>query len=265
MGKLKYIIFFFLSLFFETQAQNIGETFIATNVENISVDNLGNLYFISPEGQIKKLSNKLDSVGLFNNVRQLGMIECIDVTNPLKILVFYKNFSTILVLDRFMNVKATVDLRKQNILQASAVALSFDNLIWVYDELDNKLKKIDENGAVVFESTDLRLVFNEVKPIEKIIDVDGTLYLYNSTNGLLLFDYYGAFKKKFPLLLNYTHVFIRNNQCYGIKDSIVEITDMLLLKSSQKTYPFLQNATTTYLQGEKLFYIKNRHLYVNKL
>lgn len=264
MGRLSLVILLMYVLVFKCFAQKTNVNFIASNVENIAADNLGNLYLVSPEGQIKKLDSKLDSVGLFNNKRQLGNIDYIDVSNPLKILVFYKNFSTILVLDRFMNIKAVVDLRKQNILQTSAIALSFDNLVWVYDELENKVKKVDENGNVLFESTDLRLVFNDIKPIEKIIDSNGKLYLYNKTQGLMQFDYYGALKKKFSFL-NYNQVCVQQEKFYGFKDSTIEISNINLLTTSSKSYPIIQGFSKIVLQGNKLYFVKNNQLYTTSI
>jgi hypothetical protein len=35
----------------------------------------------------------------FNNVKKFGKISTIDVSNPLKVLLYYKDFSTIVVLD----------------------------------------------------------------------------------------------------------------------------------------------------------------------
>ena len=65
----------------------------------------------------------------------------IDVSNPMRVLLYYKDFSTIVILDRFMTNRSTIDLRKQDIFQVEAVCLSYDNKIWVYDEFEHKLKK----------------------------------------------------------------------------------------------------------------------------
>jgi WD40 repeat protein len=113
--------------------------------------------------------------------------------------VYYKDFSTIVVLDRLLNVRNTIDLRKQNILQVRAVTASYDNNIWLYDELDNKIKKIDDNGRVRLESNDFRQVYKSVPSPEVIFDRDGQLYLYDPKKGLLVYDYYGAQKNNYPL------------------------------------------------------------------
>jgi hypothetical protein len=91
-------------------------------------------------------------VAIYNDVRKFGTATMIDVSNPLKVLLYYKDFATIVVLDRLLNIRNTIDLRLQNILQAKAIGLSYDNKIWVYDELESKLKKIDEGGQLLLET-----------------------------------------------------------------------------------------------------------------
>jgi hypothetical protein len=43
-------------------------------------------------GQNKKLNNRGDSVAIFNGVRNYGLLQAIDVTNPLKPCFFTKIF-----------------------------------------------------------------------------------------------------------------------------------------------------------------------------
>lgn len=173
---------------------------VSQDVKDFTTDNLGNIYLLTPTNQVKKIDDKGDSVAVYNDVKRYGKIYSIDATNPLKILVYYKDFSTIIVLDRLLNVRATIELRKQNILQANVIAGSYDNNIWVYDELDSKLKKIDDNGNVLLESTDFRQAFDSVPTPVALYDRDGQLYLYDPRKGLLVFDYYGAKKNNLQLL-----------------------------------------------------------------
>lgn len=187
------------------------EKIIPGNYTNFYTDNLGEVFLISPTNQIKKLDQNLDSVTVFNDVRRYGNIYSLDVTNPLKILVYYKDFTTILVLDRFLNIRNTIDLRKYDILQARAVALSYDNNYWVFDELDNAIKKIDDNGNVIFKSSDFRVLFSEQYNPSYIIDANGLLYLYDEKKGWLVFDYYGTFKRHIDIA-NRKDVQVFNNQ-----------------------------------------------------
>jgi hypothetical protein len=170
-----------------------------TEVKDFTTDNLGNIYLLTLTNQIKKVNEKGDSIAVFNDVRRFGKISSIDASNPLKILVYYKDFSTVVVLDRLLNVRNTIDLKRQNILQVKAITISYDNNIWLYDELDSKIKKIDDNGRLLLESNGFRQVYKFVPSPTNLYDSDGQLYLYDPRKGLLVYDYYGAQKNSYPI------------------------------------------------------------------
>jgi hypothetical protein len=203
-AALRALLALFLFLFLSCAAAAQDSTFrqvrtIKGDVVDAAVDHLDNIYLISSTGQIKKVNAAGDSLAVYNQQKNYGQPHAIDVSNPLKILLFYKDFSTVVVLDRFLSVRATLDLKRFNILQPGAVGLSYDNNIWVFDEYDNKLKKIDEQGVSLQENTDLRNVFAEGLAPQKIINRNGLVYLADTAQGIFVFDNYGAFKKKLPL------------------------------------------------------------------
>jgi hypothetical protein len=169
---------------------------IAQDIVEFSVDNLGNIYVINSDNQLKKLNSRGDSLAVFNDVRRYGKIGSIDVTNPLKILVYYRDFTTIIELDRFLNIINTIDLRLLNILQAKAVGLAYDNTIWVFDELDARLKKIGDDGTLVDQTTDFRQMFDTVPDPVSVLDRDGLVYLYDTARGVYIFDHYGTLKTR---------------------------------------------------------------------
>ena len=161
-----------------------------------TVDNLDNIYLLSSSNQVKKLNANGDSVAVFNDVKKFGQATLIDVSNPLKVLLYYRDFATIVVLDRFLTIRNTIDLRKHNILQVKSISQSYDNKIWVYDEVENKLKKIDEDGTLLLETPDFRQLFDPAPLPQKIFDQDQYVYLYDSSLAVYVFDYYGALKNK---------------------------------------------------------------------
>ena len=191
---------------------------IKADIADFTVDNLGNIYLISQNNQLKKLNSHGDSVGIFNDVRRYGKLYSIDVTNPLKMLLYYKSFATIVVLDRFLNIQNTIDLRKQNIFSVRAVGQSFDNNLWIFDEQDAKLKKIGEDGKVLNETVDFRLLFDSIPSPTQIFDQDRFVYLYDAAKGMYIFDYYGAMKNN----LHYTglkNVQVIGKTIFGVKDN----------------------------------------------
>ena len=166
---------------------------------DFTVDNLGNIYVLTRDNQLKKLSPAGDSLAVFNDVRRFGKVSSVDVTNPLKIVVYYREFTMIIELDRFLNIINTIDLRKLNILQARAVGLAYDNNVWVYDELDAKLKKIGDDGSLVDQTTDFRQLFDSTPDPSILRDQGGFVYLYDTAKGVYIFDHYGGLKTHITL------------------------------------------------------------------
>lgn len=229
MKKLALLLFL-VTLHFLAKAQNdsiiplkVIDT-LQQNARDMAIDNLGNIYLLSATNQIKKINANGDSIGVYNDVRRYGNIYSIDVTSPLKVVVYYRDYATIIVLDRFLNVLNTIDLRKLNILQARVVATSYDNNFWVYDDLDNKLKKINDNGDLLLESSDYRQAFDPAPVPVNLFDRDGLLYLVDANRGIIVLDYYGAKKNKWDFK--------------GITNAEVIDRNTILISDNKNTYLF---------------------------
>jgi hypothetical protein len=220
-------------------AQQDSFTLVRTyrgDVVNAAMDNLDNLYIISSTGQVRKFNANGDSVGVYNQFRNFGQLFSIDVSNPLKLLLFYKDFSTVVVLDRYLASLATLDLRRFSILQPAAVGLSYDNNIWVFDEYDNKLKKIDEQGNRLLETSDLRSVFNQGIAPQKIINDNGLVYVADTAAGVFVFDNYGSFKKKI-LLKNWQNIAVNSNNLIGVTHESITVYNTSTQLQTQRKPP----------------------------
>ncbi len=182
----------------DTAIQFVLQKKIPGNYRDFYADNLGNIYLINADNRIKKLDAAGDSLTVYNDTRRFGDLYSMDVRNPFKTILFYKDFLTLVVVDKFLNTVNTINLRNNGIMQATAVALSYDNNYWIFDEWSNTLKKVDDHGKVLLESPDFRLAFTETYSPDKIIDADGVLYIYDEQAGWKIFDYYGHFKKNLP-------------------------------------------------------------------
>jgi hypothetical protein len=205
------------------------------DVAGAAIDNLDNLYIISSTGQVKKFGPKGDSIGVFNGIRNYGKLTAIDVTNPLKPLAFYKDFSAVVILDRFLANRSSINLRKYNILQPSAIGLSYDNNVWVFDTYDNKLKKIDEAGNLLLQTDDFRSLFSQSFAPQKIINDNGFIYLADSASGIFVFDNYGTYKRKI-LLKNWNTIDVTNGRVVRLsKDAVVVYNPV---NFSEKSLPY---------------------------
>lgn len=234
---------------------------ISGDFSYFATDNLDNIYLLSSNNQLKKINSNGDSAGVFNDVRKYGKLFAIDVTNPLKLLLYYQNFSTVVVLDRFLNVRNVINLRNQNIFNVKTIATSYDNNIWLFDEGDAKLKKIDDNGLVLSETIDFRMVFDSIPSPVQILDTDGFVTLYDPNKGFYIFDYYGALKNKLPFLQWKNVAVISNkvtgNKLYGFGDSVLYQYQTGSLQLKEYKLPDVFNQSIQIKAGNGKVYLLN--------
>ena len=234
-------------------------------IESFTVNNLGELFIINTNNQLKKLDNNGDSVGVFNMITKYGKLSYVEAQNPWKTILYYKNFSTIVLLDKYLNVLTSINLRKQNIFSVNAVTSSYDNNIWLYDEQSSKLKKIDDAGKILLETVEFRLLFDSVPSPVKIIDRDGFVYLYDPEKGMYVFDYYGAFKNKLTFL-NWKDFTVNGKTIYGFDDKYFYsyVTNTLNLQQYAMPISF-KKYTALKVGNNKLYLLKDNYLQIYSL
>ena len=74
----------------------------AFNGNSLTTDQFGYYYEIS-DTQIKKYTEKGEVYRTYSN-NVLGVIAHVDVSNPYKILVYFRDFTKILILDNFLSL-----------------------------------------------------------------------------------------------------------------------------------------------------------------
>jgi hypothetical protein len=239
---MKRSVYILLFLFLSAGAYaQVDTTFtlvrtIGGDIVDFTVDNLDNVYIVNSRNQVKKLNANGDSVAVYNDVKHYGQASLIDVSNPLKVLLYYKDFATVVALDRFLNVVNTIDLRRSNILQAKTIGQSYDNRLWVYDELENKLKKVEDDGRVSLETPDFRLLFGQAPLPQKIFDQDKFVYLYDSTQSVFVFDYYGALKNKI-LITKWQNFKVAGKYIFGSNNNILHRYEISTFRLDEWTMP----------------------------
>jgi hypothetical protein len=232
---------------------------------DFAVDNLGNIFLLDNNNQLKKLTSEGDSVAVFNDVRRYGNVYSIDAANPLKILLYYKDFGTVVVLDRLLNMRTTIDLRKQNIFQAKVICQSYDNAVWVYDEGEAKLKRVADDGSIIDQTGDLRLQLDEAPSPNAIEDNDRLVYLYDSTRGLLVFDYFGTLKNKIAFI-GWHDFQLVGKFIVGRRGVLLERYQLSTLLLQERMLPgVLKDVTKVRIAVDRLYCLRNGRLYIYSL
>ena len=238
---------------------------IGENLADFTVDNLGNFYLLDKSGQLKKRDADGDSIGVYNDVRRYGKVHAIDASNPLKVLLHFRDFGTVVVLDRFLNNRNTIDLRKQDIFQARVIGQSFDNGLWVYDELNGKLKRLDDNGKLVAETVDFRVLSDAPPTPLYIADANRLVYLYDPEKGLIVLDYFGTVRNQVALL-GWTDFQVMGDDVVGRKGTmLLRYTPGTLITKELSLPELLHDVDKMQVVMDQLYCLKDGVLFVYSL
>lgn len=165
---------------------------------SIEIDAFGNIYAIH-EMQITKYNPKGILQKKFSTKRY-GRIDFVDAMNPLKILVYYKDFQQLLFLDnQLTQTSDMISLEKLGYEQASLVCSSANNSFWVYDKQNNELVRFDSEMKPIVKTGNIKRILDiDIKP-NFMKEHNNYLYLNCPAEGILVFDIYGTFYKTVPL------------------------------------------------------------------
>lgn len=219
---MKRIIFFFIFIAHTAFSQSNYKLIASLPLvpDFLTTDKQGNIYIVK-SNELSKY-NKAGKLTYKYSNKNLGNIDFVDASNMLRLLVFYQNFSQVLFLDNTLTQQGEpLSLDKIGFQQTQLVASSYNNGMWLYDQqnmqlvrLDNMLLKTQETGNLS------RLLNNDITPT-RLLEYDNMLYLYNPTSGILLFDIYGTYYKTLPLQ-NITSFQPLTEKVYYLKDATIK-------------------------------------------
>lgn len=152
-------------------------------------DHFANTYLISQENAIVKYDSVGRQIAEFTNNR-LGRATFLDASNPLKILVWYPDFQTVVLLDRTLTEMGRLNFLRVELYAVRCVAMAFDGNIWAFDDAVSKAVKLSLDGAVLLESPPLNVYFPQRFSATRIRDSGRLVYLNDPASGLCALDQY---------------------------------------------------------------------------
>ncbi len=224
---LKYKETLVISLFTLLFGVIVNISFAQHSCNSFQTDIQGNEYTINNNELIKKKKSTSTTFRYSNKL--YGNLYAIDVSNPLRVLLFYKEAQKIIITDNTLSEQSqqVISLEEVNLFQTQAIANSkMGNEIWMYDQEDFQLIKIDPFLNRIIETGNLEQLLNldSIKPI-KMIEQGAFLYLHCAHNGILVFDIYGTYYKSIPIenLKNWN---IYNSYLYYITNSEIGVMNL---------------------------------------
>jgi hypothetical protein len=141
---MKFLISFFILLTTSVNAQHLKAQAIGFNAIQADVfggyDAFGYQYTIKNQVFLKQKDQK----GIEYKNLALGKIKKVDIQNPLKMLLFYEEFNTIVTLDNQLNETQKINFSDQNPpIVVAATAMASQNRFWIYNSLTQQIGFFD--------------------------------------------------------------------------------------------------------------------------
>lgn len=222
----------------------------------LKADVLGNLY-ISDGAVIYKYDNQFNFQFSYADF-SIGKIYSFDVSNPMKIMVFFGDLMRLSFLNNTLSIQNTLYLLKDlQFVQPTQVCLSYDNGFWVYDEMKDRLFRYDANSIKVNESQILTNVIGDKLYPNGMQEVGGTYLILNSPKiGFIIFDKYGTYLKRIPITdVSYFNVW--NGQLVFVKNHSIQVLNIETLEIQSYTLPDA-DAEQVIIQGKQLIILTTK-------
>jgi len=175
--------------------------------EIILSDAIGNIYSVNG-----------NSITLFNNNGQklfsysnpfLGDIAFADVTDPMRILLFFKDFNQVVFLsNKLTGIGSPIELDNAGYNQISICCTSHSGGFWLFNSQALQLIHLKGNLEADYKGTILQSVFkeNENMPV-CLVEENNEIYMSVPKTGLLVFDKFGTYKRAISINdINYFQV-----------------------------------------------------------
>ena len=249
--KFFAFIFILFQLFF-AKAQELKTTFLndfSIDADKfIGVDDFENYYYITQNTLYKKTVQFTYSYA--NS--QLGEITSVDITNPLKILVFYRDFNTVLLLDNKLNeltkpINFTTESFSKNITFTS---ISSNSNLWLFSYDDNMLQLWNhQTRKIHFTSRPLTLFIDDFKPTKQFSNYKNCWLV--SEKKIMKFNEYGTFIESYEII---------NSDLTAFREGFIILQDnKLYYTNSTKSLQPIIIKPELFI---KSFYVNTNHIYI---
>ena len=231
------------------------------NAYHFDIDIIGNYYFQTDNTIIKieALNNKIN----YKNPI-LGSPDIVDISNPFKILVYYKNYNRLLFLNNQLSIIGQeIFLDNLQLFNIDAICSSSFGGFWIYDNNIKKIKHISNSLIISNESISLINILPDNEYPYFLTEKNNSVYLGYKSKGIFVFNNSLKFIRLLPILSDIKPVIEQNKIFYLANDSIFEYD----MNYAEKNFLMSWDKQTSNIgkNGNKLYLYSENNLYIFKI
>ena len=229
--KLLFFFIFFIQISYSQEIKTKLVSSIPLQADTfLGVDELNHIYFVKNNVLFKDRGR--DTINYSNLL--LGKITTVNIQNPFKIVVFYQDFNSIVLLDNNLNeLTNRIDLTKESLFHnVQFVSISSENDLWLYAD-DSKLHLYNyKNHTVKVQTQPMNFYKNGFLP--KLIKSTYKNVWLLADEGVIQFNEYGNYISNFEEK-GISNIFPIKNRLTYIKNNT------LFLLENEKSIPISLN------------------------
>jgi len=236
---------------------------VKVNGDFYCTDHLENIYAIKGQ-QITKFDSNGNKITSYSN-SYLGNIFSADVSDPLRILLFYKDFNQIMFLDNTLaGIKSPIILDDLGIEQVRVACSSKNGGFWIFNDQTYQLMHYDRNLELTQQSINLGAILKDDEKPEFLYEKANNIYMNVPNTGILVFDQFGAYYKTISLKGLKHFQISGDNIVYMSNNSMVKY-NRKLLSDVKITLPDTNDVIDARIGQTKLFIIKKEKVSVYRI
>lgn len=179
--------------------QNFGQDSfkIRESIRLAEIDNLGRIYIVNNKNIIINYKQDFKEQYRYADTK-IGAVSSIDVSNPLKITIFYDDFNKVKIMDNTLTVIRELNL-SENFSDITACGTANDGNLWIYDPIQFKLLKINESGEKLVETSNVNDFGMQNVHITDVREKSNIVATVDRDNGFYFFDNLGQYLFHYPV------------------------------------------------------------------
>lgn len=168
-----------------------------TPASTFRIDDLGYVYTVE-EQSIAKYDQKGELLFIYSRM-DLGIPSQLDTSDPLRPLVFYEATGSLVVLDNTLTEQRVLRLWDSDLGLPSRVASGVNQEVWIYDELNKELVRLDERLEKKVSTGYLPALTGSDPDIIRMAERHEQVIVADAGYGLWIFDRFGTLVHRIPI------------------------------------------------------------------
>ena len=197
MKTITFILLIFLNANAFSQEFVIDKKLAIDEPTEVSIDRVGNIYYATFHGDIIRINGDLDQQLIFSPINP-NTTTILEAWQGLRVFAFHKDLQQYRLINRNLSLHEDYSFPPDAVNFAEVATPSFDNNIWVFDQVDFSLKKYDITGKRLWSRTTLdQLLDPNNYEILFCKEYQNRLFISTRDLGILIFDNFGNYIKTY--------------------------------------------------------------------